>query len=206
MRSWVAHPAGDVEVIETSPSLQRAHVGPIGWRKPADGPAPWLLRVESLELRSSQRKTSPVRREQPSLRGDVGSSDLGPSQRDSFISRRAAATRVTLWCPDSGLRDTAILLHGRGAGGRSHGVRRGREGEGKAGEWLRPPPPGSHGHSIQAALPSRQYAETHSQGSSRSFKKSLARKRGCRGGRGRRGMHRRAACRKQHRFVREKSG
>lgn len=35
---------------------------------------------------------------------------------------------------------------------------------------------------------------------------ALARKRGCLGGRGRRGMHRRAACRKQHLFVREKSG
>jgi hypothetical protein len=44
-----------------------------------------------------------------------------------------------------------------------------------------------------------------SQGSSRSSKKSPVRKRGCPGGRGRRGMHRRAACRKQHRsFVRSR--
>lgn len=177
-------------------SLQRAPVGPIGRRKPADGPAPWLLRVESLELRSSQRKTPLVRREQPSLRGDVGSSDLGPSQRDSLISRRAAATRVTLWCPDPGLRDTATLLTEASRGVDLTASAVGAKARERLANGFGRTPPGSYGHSIQAACLSRQNSRDPSRGSSRSFKKSLARKRGCRGGRGRRGMHRRAACRK----------
>jgi hypothetical protein len=78
------------EVFETS-YLFRARA-----RRPSSngeswtsGPAPWLSRVESLELRASQRKTSSVRREQRSLRGDVGSSDLGPGQNEPLISRRS---------------------------------------------------------------------------------------------------------------------
>lgn len=82
--------SGMFEVFETS-HLFRARA-----RRPSSngeswtsGPAPWLPRVESLELRSSQRKTPSVRREQPSLRGDVGALDLGPSQNEPLISRRS---------------------------------------------------------------------------------------------------------------------
>jgi len=82
--------SGMFEVFETS-YLFRARA-----RRPSSngeswtsGPAPWLPRVESLELRASQRKTPSVRREQRSLRGDVGSSDLGPGQNEPLISRRS---------------------------------------------------------------------------------------------------------------------
>jgi hypothetical protein len=82
--------SGMFEVFETS-YLFRARA-----RRPSSngeswtsGPAPWLSRVESLELRASQRKTPSVRREQRSLRGDVGSSDLGPGQNEPLISRRS---------------------------------------------------------------------------------------------------------------------
>jgi hypothetical protein len=186
-------------------SLQRAPVGPLGRRKPADGPAPWLLRVESLELRSSQRKTPPVRREQPSLRGDVGASNLGPSQRDSLISRRAAATRVTLWCPDSGLRDTADLLREARGGLNSRRPPWAR----RRGEGWRSASAGRH--PVHMATRSKRpasrgrTAETPRKGRRGPPLKSLARKRGCLGGRGHRGMHRRAACRKQHcSFVRSR--
>jgi hypothetical protein len=83
-------PSGMFEVFETS-YLFRARA-----RRPSSngeswtsGPAPWLPRVESLELRASQRKTPSVRREQRSLRGDVGASGLGPSQNEPLISRRS---------------------------------------------------------------------------------------------------------------------
>lgn len=127
------HPVGNVEVLEASHLLStRARRPCLSAERLAEGPAPWLSRVESLELRSSQRKAPSVRREQPSLRGDVGSSDLGPGHRDSLISTRAAATRVTSWCPDSPRRVPRHLLTGA-ADGSSHGVVVSATEEGKAG-------------------------------------------------------------------------
>jgi len=130
------------EVFEPSHLFRtRARRSPSNGESRARGPRPWLPRVESLELRWSQRKTPSVRREQQLLRGSLGTLDLDSGQHDSLISIRAVATRVTHWCPDSLLRDTAAPS--REVRGLISRRRREREGEGKAGERLRPPPPGS---------------------------------------------------------------
>jgi hypothetical protein len=153
-------------------SCRLAHVGPrLSAERLAEGPAPWLSRVESLELRSSQRKAPSVRREQPSLRGDVGSSDLGPGHRDSLISTRAAATRVTSWCPDSPHRVPRHLLTGA-ADGSSHGVVVSAIGGGKGWRRLhpsrggRPEPPGSSATRSRRSAPVA--VRDPSRGSSRS--------------------------------------
>jgi hypothetical protein len=99
-------------------SYRRAHVGPVAPPKgSANEPVPWLPRVESLELRPSQRKAPPVLRERQPLRGGASAMDLDLSQRDSLISRRAAARQMTDGCPDSPLAyRIECLLEGGGLG------------------------------------------------------------------------------------------
>lgn len=112
----VEHPVGNVEGRRNLPPLTDARTSALSLHRQggANEPAPWLPRVESLELRSSQRKAPPVLRERQPLRGGAQAADLDLSQRDSLISRRAVARQVTDGCPDSPLAFRAECLLERG--------------------------------------------------------------------------------------------
>lgn len=158
--------SGMFEVFETSHLFRaRARRPPSNGESWTSGPAPWLPRVESLELRSSQRKTPSVQREQPSLRGDVGALDLGPSQNEPLISRRSRCNPGDAF----GVRTRLFAIPRPPPGGRGGLIsrrRRGRVEEGKAGDRLRPTPPGS---SATRQGP-RSRGPDPSQGSSRSHR------------------------------------
>ena len=163
---------GMLDVLETSHIFRaRARRPPSNGESWTSGPAPWLPRVESLELRSSQRKAPSVQREQPSLRGDVGALDLGPSQNEPLISRRSRCNSGDAFGVRTRLFAIPRSPHG-GRGGLISRRRRGRAEEGKAGDRLRPTPPGS---SATRSGP-RPRGPDPSQGSSRSLQTARERK------------------------------